>query len=118
MYTQGHANFDFNRCLQKVVFSFEERFEWSKSLLFRGSSPSKEIPSSAKFPIPSPPFLKAIWETLCFIIIYIPLMTSNMANDNSSNNEEQIIDNTLDQNDNTIIGISDDLHKLKTKVIA
>ena len=45
-------------------------------------------------------------------------MTSNMANDNSSNNEEQIIDNTLDQNDNTIIGISDDLHKLKTKVIA
>ena len=41
----------------------------------------------------------------------------NMANDNSSNNEELIIDNTFDQNDYTIIDISDDLNKLKAKVI-
>ena len=36
-------------------------------------------------------------------------MTSKIANDNSSSNKEQIY-NTLDQNDNTIIGISDDLN--------
>ena len=40
-----------------------------------------------------------------------------MANDNSSNNEELIIDNTFDQNDYTIIDISDDQNKLKAKVI-
>ena len=45
-------------------------------------------------------------------------MTSNTANDDNSSNEAQLIDNTLDQNDNTIIGISDDLYKLKTEVIA
>ena len=43
-------------------------------------------------------------------------MASNMVNDNSSNNEEHL-DNTLDQNDNTVTGISDDLNKLKTEVI-
>ena len=47
-----------------------------------------------------------------------PLMTSKMANDSiSSINEEQNY-HSLDQNDNTVIGISDDLSKLKTKVIA
>ena len=43
-------------------------------------------------------------------------MTSKMANNDSSNNEKQIY-NTFDQID-TIIGISGDLNKLKTEVIA
>ena len=42
-------------------------------------------------------------------------MTRKIANDNNSSNKEQIY-NTLD--DNTIIGIGDDLNKLKTEVIA
>ena len=38
-----------------------------------------------------------------------------MANDSSSSNEEQTY-NTLDEIDSAIIGISDDLNKLKTEV--
>ena len=44
-------------------------------------------------------------------------MTRKMANDSNSSNKEQIY-NTLDQNGNTITGISDGLNKLKTEVIA
>ena len=40
-----------------------------------------------------------------------------MTNDDGSSNEEQIY-NTLYQNDNTVIGISDGLNKSKTEVIA
>ena len=44
-------------------------------------------------------------------------MTSKKANHNSSSKEEKI-HNTLDQNYKSIIGISDDLNKLKTEVLA
>lgn len=40
-----------------------------------------------------------------------------MTNDDGSSNGEQIY-NTLYQNDNTVIGISDGLNKSKTEVIA
>ena len=63
-------------------------------------------------------FQKSIFivTVLQFLIIYIPLKTGNTVNDDNSNNEAQLIDNTLDQNDNTIIGISDDLYRLKRKL--
>ena len=53
-----------------------------------------------------------------FLIIYIPLTTSKMANDSSNSSNEEQNCNSLDQNGNTIIGIRDDLNKLKTEVIA
>ena len=55
---------------------------------------------------------------LQFLIIYIPLMASKMANDSGSSSNKEQNYNSLDQNNNTIIGISDDLNKLKTEVIA
>lgn len=41
-----------------------------------------------------------------------------MANDSGSSSNKEQNYNSLDQNNNTIIGISDDLNKLKTEVIA
>ena len=45
-------------------------------------------------------------------------MTSKMANDSGSSSNKEQNYNGVDQNNNTTIGISDDLNKLKTEVVA